>query len=710
MKQIFQDLKNGEILQKELPLPSVKPGHLIIETSKSLVSLGTEKMLLDFGKAGWINKARQQPEKVKQVLQKIKTDGVGPTVKAVTNKLNQPMPIGYSNVGTVLDLAMDVKGFKKGDRVVSNGYHAEVVCVPYNLCACIPDNVDNVTAAFTVVSAIALQGIRLIKPTLGESIAVIGLGLIGQLTCQILRANGCRVIGFDYNETKVRLATKHGVEAWNLSNDVDSVKAAYAFSGSNGVDGVVITASTKSNLPIEQAPEMCRKRGRVVLVGVVGLKLNRSSFYNKEISFQVSCSYGPGRYDMGYEQKGFDYPIGYVRWTEQRNFQAVLQLMSEGKIVVEELVSEMVDFKKSTEVYQKANEDTLGIIFDYSGLNELVTQKIILKEDSKKYSSRTVKVGIIGSGDFTSGILLPVLKKTNAELVGIASRSGMNSSYLGNKFKFSFHTSEYKDLLNHPEINAIIITTRHDTHSKLVIEALKAGKHVFVEKPIALNQDELLSISDVYNEHQGQQLMVGFNRRFSPHAVKMKKLVSKRQSPLSMVFVINAGMIPADHWIQDSEIGGGRIVGEACHFIDLLTYLVGSPIKSVNAVQLGDSHDGVYEDKMSIQLVFSEGSIGTIHYFANGNKALEKERLEIFFDGKVLQLSNFKKLKGYGFSKFNKHHILNQDKGYVNEISQFVAAVHENAKPLIPFQELKNVTLASFAAVESAKKSKVIEL
>jgi predicted dehydrogenase/threonine dehydrogenase-like Zn-dependent dehydrogenase len=710
MKQIFQNLKTGEITQPELPVSSVKAGHLLIQSHKSLISLGTEKMLLNFGKASWINKARQQPDKVQQVIQKIKTDGLQPTVKAVFNKLGQPLPLGYSTTGTVIAVGSGIQGYHVGDRVISNGPHAEMVCIPENLCAKVPDKVDDSSAAFTVVSAIGLQGIRLLEPTLGETIVVTGLGLIGLLCCQLLQANGCRVIGFDFDAKKVALAKEFGVEAWDLNSGVDPVEVALAASHGNGVDGVLITAATTSNDPIEQAPKMCRKRGRVVLIGVVGLQLNRTEFFQKEVSFHVSCSYGPGRYDENYEKNGVDYPIGFVRWTEQRNFQAVLQLMAEGKLSLKKLITQEIPFDQAIQVYQQDHSQSLGILFDYPEKVDHQQNTIFLQSNQDSQSPSKTQIGAIGAGAFAGSTLFPALGKTEAQLVAIASASGISSDHLGKKFQFGRNTTDYKSLLQDEGINTILITTQHNSHAQFICESLEAGKHVFVEKPLAMNREELQQIEDVYQKLPNLRLLVGFNRRFSPYVVKMKHLLESRLSPLSMIMTVNAGQIPADHWTQDPKRGGGRIIGEGCHFIDLLMFLVGKPILSVFAMKLGTSADQIAEDKMSIQLMFTDGSIGTIHYFANGSKNISKERLEVFSDGRILQLDNFKRLNGAGFKNFKKMALSTQDKGHNDEIKSFVRSIEEGSPSPISFEELKNVTLASFAAVESAEEQKLITL
>ena len=708
MKQLLQNLKTGEVTLAELPAPQAMPGKLLVRTAKSLVSLGTERMLLEFGKAGWIGKARQQPDKVKQVIQKIKTDGLEPTVKAVFRKLDQPLPLGYSNAGVVLAVGDGVRDFQPGDRVATNGPHAELALVPVHLAAKVPDEVGDLTASFTVVSSIALHGVRLLEPTLGERVAVVGLGLIGLLTVQILRANGCRVIGFDFDARKVALARSFGAQAHDLSLGADAVAAAMAFSDGEGIDGVLITAATPSNDPIEQAPRMCRKRGRVVLVGVAGLTLNRTEFFKSEVSFRVSCSYGPGRYDDDYEQKGVDYPVGYVRWTEQRNFQAVLELMAAGAIRVDELVSEVIPFYEAPALYARNPAGALGLVFDYPDSPGAERGRVDYRRAPRAARGRPT-IGVIGAGAYASSVLVPALARTRARLVGVADADGASADHLARKFRFAHATTDSAALLADPAIECVVITTRHDSHAALSVAALEAGKHVFVEKPLAMSREQLGAIEAAEREAGDRQLMVGFNRRFSPLTEKMKELLAPRSAPACLVMTVNAGAIPREHWAQDPLVGGGRIIGEACHFIDLLAYLAGAPIERVAAFRVGGAEDGVTEDKTTIQLAFADGSVGTVHYFANGPKDLPKERLEVFFERKALQLDNFKRLRGYGFADFSKLALPSQDKGQRVQMARFVEGLAKGER-LIPFAQLRNVTLASFAAVEAARDGAVISL
>lgn len=706
MKQILQSLKNGETELAEVPVPMIKSGALLIKSSCSLISTGTERMLLNFGKANWIDKARQQPDKVKQVLQKIKTDGLMPTVDKVFSKLDNPVALGYSNVGTVLEVGKGVVGFKPGDRVVSNGFHAEVVCVGANLCAKIPDEVDDATACFTVVSSIALEGIRLIKPSLGESIAVIGLGLIGLLTVQILKANGCRVIGFDFDSKKVELAKSYGVEAHCVSDGTDPVALAMSFSKGYGVDGVIITAATSSNAPAHQAPQMCRKRGRVVLIGVVGLELSRDDFYKKEISFQVSCSYGPGRYDENYEGKGLDYPIGFVRWTEQRNFEAVLNLMAENKLRVKELISQTVDFNNAIKAYDLVSQsrDVLGLILKYDGNVDIKKRSVTLKKTEQNITSNSEKpiIGFIGAGNYASGILVPAFAATNAVLKTIASSGGISGTHVGNKNGFYISTTDISRIYDDPEINTVVITTRHNQHAQMVIDALKCGKNVFVEKPLCMNEQELQQIKEAYLEAQQKKpvrLMVGFNRRFSPLTQAAVEQLRKSNEPSSIIITVNSGFIPADHWTQDSETGGGRLIGEACHFVDLIRFLANSPITSVNTIRMSGNGQSP-SDTATITVTTENGSIGTVHYFSNGSKDFPKERIEVFTGGKIVQIDNFKTINFYGWNGAKNQSLWAQDKGQKNCCESFVEAISSGKPSPISIDEIFEVTSDSFFSME----------
>jgi predicted dehydrogenase/threonine dehydrogenase-like Zn-dependent dehydrogenase len=702
VKQLLQNIKSGKTEIVEEPRPHLKNGHVLVQTSVSLISAGTERMLVEFGKAGYIAKAKSQPDKVRQVLEKIKTDGLIPTIKAVRAKLDQPLPLGYCNVGVVIEAEsheLKAQSLNIGDRVVSNGPHAEIVSVPVNLCAKVPDKITDEEAAFTVVGAIGLQGIRLAQPTLGEAFVVTGLGLIGQLTVQLLIAHGCRVLGIDIDTGKCDLARQFGAQTVDLSRGEDPVEAAMAFSKGRGVDGVLITAATKSSEPVHQAAQMCRKRGRIVLVGVTGMELSRADFYEKELSFQVSCSYGPGRYDPGYEEKGQDYPFGLVRWTEKRNFEAVLDMMEAGRIDVKLLISHRVKFEEAEKAYQMISDNSepyLGVILEYdpqiTQITRIDAKTIQLKGSGQRsaVSGQRPVIGVIGAGNFTGQVLLPAIAGNNVRLKTIASSGGVTGTHLGKKFGFEVSTTDAETVFNDPDINTVFITTRHNSHAGFVIHALKAGKHVFVEKPLCLTFQELEEIKASYEQsaHNDQLLLVGFNRRFAPHVLKMKELLDTVSEPKSMVVTVNAGTIPKEHWTQDKEIGGGRIIGEACHFVDLLRFLAGCPINDGRIATLGAGAG----DTASIELRFADGSIGTVHYFANGDKSFPKEKLEVFAGGKIFQLDNFKVLRGYGWKSFRTMKLWTQDKGHGAEVKAFLDAVHGGGPPPLPFDEIVEVT------------------
>ncbi|MBF6617700.1 MAG: bi-domain-containing oxidoreductase [Candidimonas sp.] len=701
MKQILQDLNHGGTSLADVPVPGVIDRHVHIQTTVSLISAGTERMLVEFGKAGLLQKARQQPEKVRMVLQKARTDGIAATYQAVQSKLRQPLALGYCNVGRVSQLGHGVKGLQVGDRVISNGKHAEFVVVPQNLCAVIPENVSDENAAFVVVAAIGLQGIRLLQPTLGECVVVFGLGLIGLLTVQMLRAQGCRVLGVDFNSTRLDLARQFGADVVNPAAGQDVIAAAQEFSRGRGVDGVIIAATTTSNEPIAQAAQMCRKRGRIVLVGVAGLELSRADFYEKELSFQVSCSYGPGRYDPAYEEGGRDYPVGFVRWTEQRNFEAVLDLMSAGVLDPSDLISHRYAFEQAEQAYTllSSGASSLGIILKYRtpGIAESngVAQSVNLVA-RKAHTADNVSVAFLGAGNYAGRMLIPAFKKAQANLHCIVSGAGVSAVHYGKKFGFSRAATDETTAIVDDVVDAVVIATRHNQHAHQVTETLRAGKHVFCEKPLCLTEEELQIIEAEASQRPSQLVMVGFNRRFAPQIVKMKSLLSSVSEPKNFIMTVNSGAIPIDHWTQDPLVGGGRILGEACHFIDLLRHLAGVPIVRHHAVALGQ-HSALLStgDKATITLEFSDGSVGTIFYLANGATGFPKERLEVFCSGKVLQLDNFRTLRGWGWTQFSRMHLWRQDKGQVACARAFVQAIEGGTGSPIPFEEIVEVSRVS---------------
>lgn len=706
MYQIIQSLKTGTTILENIPAPEVKKGQVLIRTTRSLVSLGTERMLVEFGKASLLAKAKQQPDKVKQVLDKIKTEGLRTTLEAVANKLEQPLPLGYCNVGEVIAVGEGVSEFAIGDRVVSNGAHAEYVCVPKNLVAAIPSSVSDEEATFTVVGAIGLQGIRLLNPTLGETIVVIGMGLIGMLTAQLLVANCCTVIGVDLDEEKLQLSKQWGIIPFNPKTAGDIVSFVMAKTANFGCDGVLITASAKTNDIISQAAQMSRKRGRIVLVGVVGLQLNRAEFYEKELSFQVSCSYGPGRYDDQYEQKGQDYPLSFVRWTEKRNFEAILNAIATAKIQVNEMISEVVPLEDYQKIYSNLeNSKKIASILKYSTSSSRPEQ--IIRLSSARPAQGTISIGVIGAGNYTKMTLLPILKKTKVFLYSIASASGVSGTALAQKYGFHFSTTNYQNILDDSNVNLVMITTRHNSHAQIVCEALLQKKHVFVEKPLAISINQLQTILNTYELTEGKySITVGFNRRFSPHSQKIKSVLGNL--PINVVATVNAGAIPENVWVHDPQVGGGRIIGEACHFIDLISYFAGSKVQSVcmNAMEV---HPKETTDNATILLKYENGSTGVINYFSNGSKAYAKERIEIYSQGRTAVIDNFRKTECHGF-KGLKSIRTSLDKGHKNQFELLMQQLQTGAPPIIPFEELINTTQATLAAIESLKTKQWISI
>jgi predicted dehydrogenase/threonine dehydrogenase-like Zn-dependent dehydrogenase len=709
MNQIFQSLSDGEVRIVEVPDPTPRSGALLIRTRHSLVSSGTERMLADFAKASWIDKARREPARVREVLARARTDGVLTTMDAVRATLDKPMAVGYCNVGVVQEAGAGLRGFHPGDRVVSNGPHADLVQVPVNLCARVPDQVSDESAAFAVLAAIGLQGVRLAQPTIGECFVVTGLGLIGLLTVQILRANGCRVLGLDFDRSRLDLAESFGADTVDLAAGEDPLAAATCFSRGRGVDGVLLTLAAKGSEPVSQAAAMCRKRGRIILVGVTGLELSRSDFYEKEITFQVSCSYGPGRYDPEYEQRGHDYPIGFVRWTEQRNFEAVLDMMATGVLDPEPLISHRFPFQDAQEAYRllTSNEPALGILLDYpvpADVPRELQRTIRLNDPHRTEGTAAPTVSFIGAGHYTSRILIPAFRKAGARLRSIATSGGVSGAHAGRKYGFEQATTDTASVFKDPSTNVVVIATPHDSHVPLAVQALEARKHVYVEKPLAITGEGLDAVAAAF--HGADQarpiLMVGFNRRFAPHVVKAKQLLAAITEPKVLIMTVNAGAIPRDHWTQDPERGGGRIVGEGCHFVDLFRHLVGAPIVGWEITPL--RRNGVIEDDISsFTLRFADGSHGTVHYLANGHRGVPKERLDVFCAGRVLQLDNFTRIRCWGWRGVHGARSLRQNKGHARCAAAFLEAVRSGGPPPIPFAELMEVSRISVDLAEAVR-------
>ena len=710
MKQIAQQLRNGEIFILDLPTPKVQSGHLLIKSYVSLLSSGTERMLLDFGKSNIIDKIKSQPEKAQEVIEKINTDGLIPTFKAVNNKLNTLIPLGYSNVGRVIEVGEGVNGFKVGDRVVSNGPHAEIVSVPKNLCALIPNNVRDEEASFTVVSAVGLQAVRLSNPTFSETYLVIGLGLIGLLTAQILKANGCQVLAYDLDHKKCEIAKKLGINAYFLKDPFDIISICDKYTSGNGIDGVIITASTNLSSPIEIAAKVSRRKGRIILVGVTGLDINRDWFYKKELSFQVSCSYGPDRYDKNYQTSIREYPKGLVRWTTKGNFESVLYSISKGQIKTDLLKSNEYFFENSFKAFEKLQNDksTIGILLKYK--NDIDIQKKVVKlktssiQNKKFFNDGEPIIGFIGAGNYTKSTLLPAFAKTKVKLNTLVSISGLNASQLAKKYSFKFITSDKDFLFEKSECNTVVITSRHDSHAKFVNESIKKRKNIFVEKPLCLNLQELNEIENNYYKYLDSQnravnpiFMVGFNRRFSPLIQKLRAILKNNVSMKSIIYTCNAGYIEEDHWIQSSKYGGGRLIGEAIHFIDLLRFLIDKPIENLEINFAKDNKS--LNDTFIISILFKDGSIGSINYFANGNKKFKKERIELFSNGQIYQIDNFKKLNIWGKNKNLEEKLFLQDKGQRNCTKSFVDSIRNKSESPIPIEEIFEVHRKLFEAL-----------
>jgi len=696
MKQLLQYLSTGETTIIEVPNPNLTKGHVLIRSNVSLISSGTERMLVDFGKANLLSKALQQPEKVKDVFHKIQADGFLDTYSAVTEKLAQPITLGYSNVGEVIGVGENVVGFNIGDRVVSNGPHAEVVSVPQNLCAKIPTGVTDEDAAFTVVAAIALQGIRLANPSLGESFCVFGNGLIGLLATQLLISNGCSVLAVDIDDTKLGVAKRLGAQVCNPKNGFDPVQLALEASNGVGLDGVLVTASTSSSDPINTAAEMVRKRGCIIQTGVTGIEIKRDLFYSKEIKFQVSSSYGPGRYDRRYENGEIDYPVGYVRWTAQRNFETILNFLDSDRMRTTDLVSSRFDFLQAKQAYTKIAEDpkTLGVLLRYPTGKIIDAKRIQIKSNrnSKVYSPTSVVLGVVGAGNFVSRKLLPAFQKTDAVFHTIVSKTGVSAAINGKKFDFEAVATDVDEIFDNEQINTVVVGTRHDTHSEFLIRALKAGKNAYIEKPMAITTQQIDEVQDALSNSNGK-VMVGFNRRFSKLIKITKSLLDTQAEPKNIILTVNAGYLPSDHWHHSRSIGGGRLISEGCHFIDLIRYLVGHEISDCS-VSTGETRKErePLNDNFIVTLKFSDGSIGTVAYFANGAANYPKENLKIFCGGKTLELDNFSKLTGWGWSGFRKRNLIRQDKGLANCVADFVRSVSEGMESPIAFSELLETT------------------
>jgi predicted dehydrogenase/threonine dehydrogenase-like Zn-dependent dehydrogenase len=718
MKQLLQNLRSGKTSIVEVPTPTVRLGMALVYTRASLVSAGTERMLVEFAEKSLVGKARSRPDLVRQVLDKARREGLLSTMEAAFDRLDQPMPLGYSSSGIIAALGEGMQGFKVGDRVAcaGGGYavHAEVAVVPRNLLSSLPDNVDFESAAFATLGAISLHGFRLAQPQLGESVAVIGLGLLGLLAVSIARAAGCQVLGIDLDPRRVELARMLGATA--VLRD-QAEEAARSLSRDQGMDVILICADTASNDPVELAGVIARDRGRVVATGAVGLNIPRKIYYEKELSFINSRSYGPGRYDTSYEEHGHDYQVGYVRWTEGRNLQAFVDMLSSGQVNVAPLISHRFPIHAAPAAYDlitgKTKEPFLGVLLTYpeqplTGVETAVkieSDGDITPPSKMAEPVKTIKLGVLGAGNFASAVMLPAINKISGiERVAIASATGLHAQHAAQKFGFANTAEDEAHILSHPEVNTVAILTRHDLHAQQVIRALQAGKHVFCEKPLALTMEQLEEIrQQLLGNPDSPLLMVGFNRRFAPLAQRLGTFLQGRREPLAAHYRVNAGYIPRNHWVHDLEQGGGRIIGEGCHFIDFLTYLVGQPPIGVTAQALPDS--GRYcEDNAILTFTFPDGSLGTGTYLANGDKSFPKERVEVFCAGKVAVLEDFRSLT---LVENGKQQLirsrLRQDKGHQAEWEVFAEALRSGGPPPIPYDQLFGVSQAAIAAVQAIR-------
>lgn len=735
MKQLLQNLRTGETTVVEVPIPQPKPSMALVKTAASLVSAGTERMLVDFAGKSLLGKVRSRPDLAQQVIDKARREGVLTTIEAAFNRLDQPIPLGYSSAGTITEVGEGFQGFTVGQRVAcaGGGYavHAEFALIPQNLIVALPDEVNFEAGAFTTLGAIALHGFRLAETSIGEQVTVIGLGLLGQLTVAIANAAGCRVLGIDLDPQRVEIAGQIGAKLAVAREEAEA--ATQSISRGYGSDAVLICADTSSSDPVELAGAIARDRARVIAVGAVGLQIPRKIYFEKELSFINSRSYGPGRYDLTYEEGGQDYPIGYVRWTEGRNLEAFVDLLASREVDIDPLITHRFPIDQAPQAYElitgKQEAPFLGVLLTYDAsdipkaeMGESLTQTPTVPQISSEKPPRvqpiTISLGLLGAGNFATAVMLPALSKIkDIELVGIASGTGLTAQNSAQRYKFRYATSDESQIINDPSINTIAILTRHNLHARQVIAALKAGKNVFCEKPLAITPQELDEILATLNGIQetktGDQtrqvsvksplLSVGFNRRFSPYARQLVEFLANRQEPLFADYRVNAGYLPLTHWLHDPTIGGGRIIGEGCHFIDFLTFLVGEPPYSVTATGLPDS-DRYREDNVHLTLTFPDGSIGTLEYLASGDKAFPKERLEVFTGGQVGVLDDFRSLELVKNGKRRKYQSrLRQDKGYIGEWEAYISAINEHGPPPIPYQHLFAVSRVSFAAVKALR-------
>lgn len=716
MRQVIQNYRSGLLEVSDVPAPTGRSGGLIVANVCSLISAGTEKSTVSIAKKSLAGKAMDRPDMVRKVLDKARKDGIVDTLKMVFSRLDTPAALGYSSAGIVVEVGNQVTNFSVGDRVACAGQnyasHAEVVYVPKNLCSKLPDEVSFDEAAYVTLGAIALQGVRQADPRLGEIVAVVGLGLLGQLTVQLLKANGCRVVAADPAQEKRDMAVRFGADVAVAPGDLEDAGAA--ISQSQGVDAVILTASTKSNEPVEVAGRICRKKGRVIVVGAVGMTIPRDVYYEKELDLRLSTSYGPGRYDPAYEEKGQDYPYGYVRWTENRNMAAFLELIAARKIDVNTLTSHRFDIEHADQAYamiMSNSEPYLGVLLDYSSERVARAERKVALQPGT--ASAQVNLGIIGAGNHVKDMLLPALKSIKSvNLRAVCTATGINARDLGEKLGAAYCTTDSTQIFDDPAIHAVLIGTRHNTHGKLVLAAAQAKKHVFVEKPLCLTEQELDEIESTYQDGaaQGLILRVGFNRNFSNHFRRAKSFFQGRHNPLVMQYRVNAGALPAKHWSQDPSVGGGRILGEACHFIALMAALCEASPATVYAVCIGSHQSGITDDQSILSLRFTDGSIGTVIYAAGGDTRLEKERIEVFGDGKSLVITDFLVSEYYANGKRDTFKSRARDKGFAAQMQSFVSAINGTDDQSMPLSQLLAVTRATIAAGKSLRNGQPIPL
>lgn len=721
MKQVLQNLRDGHTTVVDVPTPQVRPGTALVRTAASLVSAGTERMVVDFAKKSLVGKAKARPDLVRQVIDKAQREGIVSTIESVFNRMDQPMALGYSSAGLIVGLGTGMEGFQVGDRVACGGgnyaVHAEYGVIPRNLLVHIPDSVGFESAAFTTLGAVAMHGFRLARPQIGESVAVIGLGLLGLLAAEIAKAAGCAVFGIDLDPTRISLGMQMGIEAVLRS---EGENAGLVFTHGRGFDVVLICADTRSNDPVELAGKLARDRAQIVAVGAFGMNIPRKIYYEKEIKFQVSRSYGPGRYDPAYEEGGRDYPAGYVRWTEGRNMESFIDLLAKKKIDLAPLITHRYQIDHAPEAYElikgKAKEHFLGVVLTYpldESQDSTKSSRVGAAAPGPAFEPQISQpaLGVLGAGNYAGAVFLPAVKKVGGiEKVIIASASGVNARHAADKFGFQFATASEDEVFDDPKVNLLAILTRHLHHSRQVQRGLKTGKHVYCEKPLALTLNELQEIFNLLNQPETPLLAVGFNRRFSRFAVHLQEFLDNRPEPLAAHYRVNAGYLPLNHWTHDPEQGGGRIIGEGCHFVDFINFLVGTPPLSVQATALPDG--GKYrQDNVIITLAYPDGSAASISYLANGDKTVPKEYLEVFCGGRVAVLDDFRTLLMVNDGKRKEaRSMMSQDKGHAASWAAFLAAIRAGGPPPIPYNHIWGATATTFSVLEALTEKKVVEI